>query len=376
MTQRLRILLLIPHLGGGGAEQVIALLARGLAAGKYEVHLGLVTGSAPAAQDLPPELIVHELRATRVRTSLFRLLRLVRRLKPALILSGMAHLNFLVLMLRPFFPRHTRVLVRQNGTVSSALAFGGLPGYTRLLYRLLYPRADGIVCQTRAMAEDLGREVGIREKQITVLPNPVDLDGIRTAAFCSPSVWRGPGPHLLAVGRLSREKGFDLLMQALAKVRERFAHADLVIAGSGPEEMDLKALRHELSIEDAVQFAGQVDSPYAYVPGASLYVLSSRHEGLPNSLLEAAAGGLPIVALPASLGIVELLRREPGAWLAPEISAEALAACLVSALQALRPGERFAHPFVDAFRMQQAIQGYEKLIDVVIEGPTLREGQP
>ena len=368
--------MLIPHLGGGGAEQVIALLARGLAAGKYEVHLGLVTGSAPAAQDLPPELIVHELRATRVRTSLFRLLRLVRRLKPALILSGMAHLNFLVLMLRPFFPRHTRVLVRQNGTVSSALAFGGLPGYTRLLYRLLYPRADGIVCQTRAMAEDLGREVGIREKQITVLPNPVDLDGIRTAAFCSPSVWRGPGPHLLAVGRLSREKGFDLLMQALAKVRERFAHADLVIAGSGPEEMDLKALRHELSIEDAVQFAGQVDSPYAYVPGASLYVLSSRHEGLPNSLLEAAAGGLPIVALPASLGIVELLRREPGAWLAPEISAEALAACLVSALQALRPGERFAHPFVDAFRMQQAIQGYEKLIDVVIEGPTLREGQP
>jgi glycosyltransferase involved in cell wall biosynthesis len=219
------------------------------------------------------------------------------------------------------------------------------------------------------MAEDLGREVGIRENQIAVLPNPVDVDAIRAAASSGPSQWSGPGPHLLAVGRLSREKGFDLLLRALARVRERFAHADLVIVGSGPEEMDLKALRHELSIENAVQFAGQVDSPHAYFPGASLYVLSSRHEGLPNSLLEAAAGGLPIVALPASLGIVDLLRREPGAWLAPEISADALAASLLTALQALRPGERFAHPFVEEFRLERAIQGYEDLIDALIEDP-------
>jgi glycosyltransferase involved in cell wall biosynthesis len=92
-------------------------------------------------------------------------------------------------------------------------------------------------------------------------------------------------------------------------------------------------------------------------------VLPSRHEGLPNALLEAAAAGLPIVALPACEGLVELLRGQLGVWLAPEISAEALAASLLSALHALQPNERFAHPFVEAFRLDRAIEAYESLID-------------
>src|ERR1035437_6979099 len=161
MAQRLRVLLLIPHLGGGGAEQVTALLARGLSRDKYEVHLGLVTRSNAASPPLPPWVTVHNLSASRVRSGAFRLLRLVRRLKPDVILSGMAHLNFLVLMLRPFFPKSTRVLVRQNGTVSAALAFGDLPSYTRLLYRLLYRRADRVICQSQAMADDLAREAWV-----------------------------------------------------------------------------------------------------------------------------------------------------------------------------------------------------------------------
>jgi len=92
-------------------------------------------------------------------------------------------------------------------------------------------------------------------------------------------------------------------------------------------------------------------------------VLPSRHEGLPNALLEAASGGLPLVALPASGGIMDLLRDQPGVWLAPEVSAEALAASLLTALRALRPGERFAHPFVETFRIDRAISAYENLID-------------
>jgi hypothetical protein len=104
---RPRVLLLIPHLGGGGAEQVTALLSTGLSSQKYELHLGLVTqaDAGPIAQ--PPGVTIHPLGAHRVRSGAFRLLRLVRRLKPNVILSGMAHLNFLVLLLRPFFPPGT-----------------------------------------------------------------------------------------------------------------------------------------------------------------------------------------------------------------------------------------------------------------------------
>jgi glycosyltransferase involved in cell wall biosynthesis len=351
MAQCLRILLLIPHLGGGGAEQVTALLARGLSREKYELHLGLVTQAECGAESFPPWVTVHALGARRVRAGGFRLLRLVRRLRPDAILSGMAHLNFLVLLLRPFFPRGTKVLVRQNGTVSAALAFGGLPRGTRLLYRLLYRHADRVICQSRAMAEDMARELDMEEERIAVLPNPVDVEGIREgiqAAAGAPERWTGPGPHLLAVGRLAPEKGFDLLLRALATVRGRFPRADLIIAGAGPEDAALKALRSSLGLETAVHFAGYVERPYEFYPGASLFVLSSRQEGMPNALLEAAAGDLPIVASPASGGVVELLGGRPGVWLAKEISEEALASALLSALEALQPGQRFSHGFLTA----------------------------
>jgi glycosyltransferase involved in cell wall biosynthesis len=350
MKQRPRVLLLIPHLGGGGAEQVTALLARGLSREKYELHLGLITQGDVGKEELPTRVGLHALGAKRVRTGALSLLRLVWRLKPDLILSGMAHLNFLVLLLRHFSPPGTRVLVRQNGTVSASLAFGDLPGYTRLFYRLLYLHADRVICQTPAMAKDLAGQLGIAEARLAVLPNPVNVDGIRNAT--GEDLWGGPGPHLLAVGRLSREKGFDLLLLALGTVRERFPHADLTIAGAGPEEKALKAQCRKLGLDAAVRFAGYIERPSAYFPGATAFVLSSRHEGLPNALLEAAAGGLPIVALPASEGVVELLRDQPGSWLAKETSAAALAECLLAALE-------------------RAIQAYEALID-----ETLKPRQP
>jgi glycosyltransferase involved in cell wall biosynthesis len=92
-------------------------------------------------------------------------------------------------------------------------------------------------------------------------------------------------------------------------------------------------------------------------------VLSSRHEGLPNSLLEAAAAGLPLVAVPASPGVADLLRHQPGVWLAPEISSGALADALLEVLQSLRPSQRFPHAFIHQFSLARAIRAYEALFD-------------
>ncbi len=140
MKQRPSVLLLIPHLGGGGAEQVTSLLARGLSREKYELHLGLVTQKDAGTEELPPQIGIHALGAGRVRTGAFRLLRLVRRLKPALILSGMAHLNFLVLLLRPYFPQGNEgVSAAKRDCFLPCLAIQIDLGFTRLLYKRLYP---------------------------------------------------------------------------------------------------------------------------------------------------------------------------------------------------------------------------------------------
>jgi len=362
-SYRPKALLLIPHLGGGGAERVMAELARGLDGEKYEIHLGLVTGDERGGEKLPAGVRVHALGAGRVRSGAGRVLGLIWRLRPQVILSGMYHLNFLVLLMRPIFPVGTRVLVRQNGSVSAALSFGGQPFYTRLFYRVLYRRADRVLCQSAAMAEDLAEEFGIDRKRLAVVPNPVDVEAIRASLNAEQAPWNGPGPHLLAVGRLSREKGFDLLLEALVRIRAKFSTADLLIVGTGVEEARLKAERSRLGLDDAVRFVGHQDCPWSYFGGATVFVLSSRHEGMPNALLEAAAAGLPLVTTPASGGVVELLGLQPGAWLAEGISAEALVAALLCALRSLRPGERFAHGFMDGFKMDRAIKEYEQVID-------------
>ena len=370
-TERPRVLLLIPHLGGGGAERVTTLLARELLREKYDVHLGLMTQKDGGGELGQAGVTVHALGARRVRTAAVKLLRLVRRLEPDLILSGMAHLNFLVLLLRPFFPRRTRVVVRQNSTVSSALAFGGLPLGTRFLYRALYPRADCVICQTDAMAADLAQVSGIPKARMAVLPNPVDVDAVRASVKGARSggnalEGNSGGPHLLAIGRLSKEKGFDLLLQALAKVRRHVSSAHATIAGAGQEEEELRSRCSALGLECAVDFAGHVNDLSPHFARATVFVLPSRHEGMPNALLEAAAAGLPIVALPCSQGVIDLLRGRPGVWLAPKISVEALGESLVAALAALDPRQRFAHEFVEPFRLERAIAAYEDVIDAVL----------
>jgi glycosyltransferase involved in cell wall biosynthesis len=354
------ILLVMPHLGGGGAERVFTLLAGGLNPERFDVHLGLVTQRDAAGFELPAWVTVHGIGARRVRTGWWGLLRLVWRLRPAVILSGMAHLNMLLLMLRPLFPRKTRILVRQNGCV--------LAGDSISAYRKLYPKADAVVCQTGAMAADLGRLAGVT-RNLRVLPNPVDLEAVRAAASSGTSLWSGPGPHLLAVGRLAPEKGFDLLLQAFAKVRSRFPSADLTIVGEGRERRALEMLTWLLGIRPAVRLVGHVDQPAAWFKGATAFVLSSRNEALPNAVLEAAAAGLPIVATSASEGLLDLLRGNPGIWLAKEVSADAIAEALEDALARLTRGKRFAHGWVDAFSKDRAIAAYEACIDESLAEP-------
>lgn len=375
MNQRPRVLLLIPHLVGGGAERVTALLTRGLSPEKYELHLGLITESVCTSDQVPSWVRIHALAAPRVRSAAFRLVGLVRRLQPDLILSGMAHLNFLVLMLRPLFPHNTRVIVRQNAMVSGDLGSGRVPAYTRYFYRLLYPTADRIVCQTNAMAADLAVRSGAMGKQVQVLANPVDAEAIRSLCSDEMDHWRGPGPHLLAVGRLSPEKGFDLLLDAFASLRLKFPDAELTILGSGPELAALTRLRTALRLIGSVRFEGYVSRPERFFPGATLFVLPSRQEGLPNALLEAACGGLPIVALPSSEGVVNLLSNKRGAWLGAEVTSRALTGALLAGLGSIRPGQRFAHPWVERFGMDFAIAGYERMIDETLRGQAPLHGR-
>jgi glycosyltransferase involved in cell wall biosynthesis len=361
MKQRTKLLLTIPHLGGGGAERVIGLLAQHLDPERFEIHLAVITEDAPGAQPPPASVVLHRLNKPRVRSAWLSLLHLIRIVRPDVVLAGIAHLNFLILLLKPLLPRRTRILVRQNTTGSAAAA----NWLTRLAYRCLYPRADQVICQSQAMADDLVTHFGLSPGRLTVLANPISRSEDMPPPYLASPV--ESGPHLLCVGRLSAEKGVDLLIQAMAKmvqIKPAYPKLRLTILGIGREEPALRRLAAELGLSDTICFQGYAN-PAPYFVAATLFVLPSRYEGMPNALLEASAAGLPIVATPCSAGVTELLAEVPGCWLSPAISAEALAATLLTALDALQaePARRFKHEFLAPFELAPSIAAYSALIE-------------
>ena len=360
----IKLLLLIPHLGGGGSERVTSLLAQYLDPGQFEIHLGLITEDAPGALQPPSWVVAHQLSTVRVRSAAFKLFELVWKVHPDLILCSMAHLNFLILLLRPVFPRRTRILVRQNTTASAASNW-----LTGLLYRGLYRTAIGIICQSEAMASDLHLQFAIPNRKLTVLANPLVMAADREIRR---SVRNDRSLSLLCVARLSKEKGVDLLLRALASARLAFPTISLTILGTGPEESTLHDMAKELGLDSAVSFRGFSD-PLPFYSEATIFVCPSRYEGMPNALLEAAVAGLPIVVTPSSAGVTALLHDAPGTWVCREVSTTALSATLVDALGyllALPPLERrFRHTFLAPFETTRAIHGYERvLLEVATTG--------
>ncbi len=380
MNESVSLLLLIPHLGGGGAERVTELLARNLDPGHFEIHLATVTGQFPSGSALPDHVHYHPLHAGRVQNSAVPLLRLIWKLKPRVILSNMAHLNFLLLLLKPLLPMGIRILIRQNTTASAAA--GSFVMQT--CYRILYPMADRILCQSQAMADDMELHFGIPGTKLTVLANPIDTEAmtarLRTLGTRDPmpeyprpeNPWRkdpwqeNRWPRIVSVGRLSKEKGVDLLLETLPGLVSRFPKLLCSILGSGPEEGALREMVRRTGLENCVHFAGYQSDPMAFLVDADLFVLPSRYEGMPNALLEAASAGLPLVATPCCGGVVRLLQSVPGAWLSSEISSTAIEASVLRALTSLpHPRARFEHRFLEPNRLPNAIAAYATILTQV-----------
>jgi glycosyltransferase involved in cell wall biosynthesis len=253
-------------------------------------------------------------------------------------------------------------MVREDISVSAELDQDAAhPGFWRWVYRHYYPRADKIVCVSEFARKDLVENFGIPRAKIVVIYNPVDVERVRRLAEASESPYKGPGPHLVAVGRLWRQKGFDLLLDALAQVRKAIP-ARLTILGEGPLEADLKAQAQKLGLLDSVRFAGFQTNPYPFFKHADLFVLSSRYEGLPLVVLEALALGKPVVAMDCPGGAREILEGCPGGWLVPELDARHLADTLEAAL---RPGEGSPPPVepletrLNKFSAEHIVQDYQ-----------------
>ncbi len=336
-----QIALFVPSFEAGGAERVMITLAnafhqRGI--GTRVITTKVIEGEY--ANLLHRDMTVVRLRSGTMWRTVIPLARYLRHDPPQALLSTLGEANIVAALARWLSRRPIRLVVREANTPTTA--FLRNPSWkkrlTGRLIPLFYPLADAIVAVSTGVQHDLARLLPRAPTKIHVIYNPVitpDLHQLCQMPVEHPWFLDRSIPVILSVGRLSPQKDFPILLQAFARVR-RQVPTRLVILGEGELRPQLEQMAAELGIQSDFDLPGFDPNPFRYMSRASVFVLSSRYEGLPNALIQAMACGCPVVSTDCASGPADILDGGKYGELVPVGDADALANAILRVLQGKR----------------------------------------
>lgn len=184
----------------------------------------------------------------------------------------------------------------------------------KVLRRFFYPRLDFVVCLTNA---DAKKYAFIKKERLFVIPNSLSFD-------CT-ALSKCTAKRIIAVGRLTKQKGFDLLLDSAVLMKERISDWHLDIFGDGEDKDALLSKINDLKLQDFVSLKNATKDIEEEYVSSSMFVMSSRYEGLPMVLLEAQNCGLPAVSFDCPTGPSEVVVENETGFLIPLGDTRALA---------------------------------------------------
>lgn len=356
----MKISMFIGGLTGGGAERVLCNLANYLDEHNHDVTI-ITMSETKEKYALNENVKVTNLLSLRERKNkplgLFkRVCRLKKYLKSS---DAEAYVVFLPITIAfmLFFRRLIKVPVIASERCDPAVYSKS----KKFLMRHYGKRADLWVFQT----EDAAKWYEGVAKKSVVIPNAIN------PAFVREPYLGVKEKSIVAAGRLCEQKNFALLIEAFSRISDEFSDYKLKIYGKGPLETQLKELTENKGLSDRVEFMGYVDNMPEQLEKASLFVLSSDFEGMPNALMEAMALGLPCVSTECPCGGPKfLIKDKENGLLVPVNNVDAMA----SALRKMLANEEFrnncgenARKVVETLNPQKIYGTWEKVIEDEME---------
>lgn len=370
-----RVTIVVHSLNPGGAQQRLVTIANGLARRGAAVRFVAVSGIGAVGERLDPSIPVVRLKnrlkphwRSHFEYGLTALKRELREHPTDIVLAGITTIHGIAQSAVESLPEKDRpkLVLRASRHPDRDLSHRNLivralEPIRRALHRKIYCCADLVI----AVAEDVARPIRPmmdNPERLIVLDNPV-IGATFEAALEEPvdHVWTCK-PHrvplLVAVGRLSSQKGFDVLLDAFKKVlAKRPAH--LIILGEGKERAALEAQRAALGLEDEVKLLGHVQMAAPWLREADLVVSSSRFEGASAALVEALAAGAPMVVTDCPGNSRSLVEATKSGLHVPVDDPDALAEGIVAALG--RTWDRAAiRAHAEPFRIKTAVDAYDR----------------
>lgn len=368
----MKIVMVIHSLSGGGAERVAVNLSRYWADLGQAVTILTLAGTEQDFYCLDPRVqrialclaqdssnVAAALRANMRRIRVLR--RTLRREQPDVVLSLMTTANVLAALAARGLPCAV--------VVSERIHPPQFPlGRTwERLRRWSYGWSDAVVALTSESAAWLRHHTTAR--RVEVIPNPVLWPLPNQPPIIYPqSMFPDQRKLVLGVGRLAPQKGFEFLIEAFARVAHNYHDWDLVILGEGPERRVLQLLIESRGITERVYLPGLVGNIGDWYARAQLYVMSSRFEGFPNTLVEALASGCPAVSFDCDTGPRDIIRHEMDGLLVPPGDVEALGAAMARLMENEMLRNLFSAAAVEArerFSIQRIGAMWDELLDVV-----------
>ncbi|MCA9060131.1 MAG: glycosyltransferase [Planctomycetaceae bacterium] len=304
-----RVVFVIPTLDQSGAERQLVLLATGLVRAGYDIHVVALNRSGPLAKPLHDAGIPIHVLGKRFRFDVltgFRLRRLLHHLKPDIVQSYLFSANACV-RLPGTCPAGTRVLISERCVDSWKSR------WQRRLDRIMAKRMDAMIANSQSVAEFYAAS-GIPRERIHVIPNGIpfveqtaeEREQCRRELRAELHLQEGQ-PLVGFAGRLAPQKRLEDLIWAFQLLHQVVDGVRLVLIGDGPDRDSLAMFARNMHCRDKIIFAGHRSDARRLLSGLDVFALPSAFEGMSNSLMEAMAAGIPVVAsdIPANCELVE-----------------------------------------------------------------------
>ena len=340
-----RVLLFIGRLEGGGAERVFVEYANGLLEAGVDVHLACLEGGAYEA-DLVSGVRLYKL-GIRMRKAALPLLRLVRELRPDVLLSGLSGSNLIASAVgRLAGVPEIWVSVHSDLRTEEAMRSASFGGLESIATKISCNLATRVIAVSEGVGTYLVQKVGVKHRPISVVHNPVyhwKLEELAEAPLPERLVeaLSTSRSYLVAAGRLEHQKGFDLLIESYRRSGLKKHGVHLVILGEGSKRASLVEQIEENGLSSSVHLPGFVRNPYSAFKRSRGFVLSSRWEGFGNVLVEAMACGTPVVAFDCPSGPAEVLGDTPGCIVVPAGDLDRLADAMLKTALSERVTESY-----------------------------------
>jgi glycosyltransferase involved in cell wall biosynthesis len=333
-VKKKKIMIVMPSLTAGGAERVMLTIVKHIDREKFIPIFVLAKKEGRflnLLDNLPKDIKVIDLKMSQARYAIFKILKVINDVKPDIVFSTLGHLNLLISIIRPFYSKKIKFISRESNTVSIENEGEKYPKLFDLLYKKVYNNFDLIITQSNYMRDDLVQNFGIQKEKIAVIYNPVDIKNVSKKSLESTKeVFNKNKINLIAAGRLVPQKGFDVLVDTISLLDDRF---HLTLLGEGDDEEVIKQQIKTLGLEDKITLLGFQHNPYFYMKEADFFILSSRYEGLPNVVLESNACGTPCIAFDTAGGTAEVIEDGKTGVLVENFDAPSLANSIIKAVE-------------------------------------------